>query len=168
MPELKGLRRALAGTGGRADERLSSIIRTVLTGSQSTPAPPDTPPTPRPAKPRRPSAAAKKAAAKASKADPLVYVTLWGQAAHLFFDCQNIRGFRHVLEPDPDVYQVKTSDLSCRGRRVCGTCKNNSSVAGENVRQALLRFHGAPFSASRWADEGWHRVPPRDPPVRRG
>lgn len=155
-PELKDLRRAVSGAGLPVDERMASIIRTVLDKSADpTVASPNGAQRPKPPQLKK---------SKSKKGDRPIFLTKWGQAVHLFYDCVNIRGFRELQEPDPDIYRVHANDPSCRGRKVCGTCTRHSHADGAKVKEALRRFHGLPFSEAKWRDESWHRVHPKEPP----
>jgi hypothetical protein len=161
-PELKDLRRGISGDGP-VTERVSSSIRTVL-GATAAPSPP----------PAR-GDGAKKMTPPPGKGRPVlkagdyaVFVTKWGQAAHLYSDCRSIDGFRKAHEARPAIYWVAASNPCCRGRRVCGTCSNSSSAQGVKVKAALKKFHGLPFTEDEWSDESWRRVHPPEPPHIRG
>lgn len=160
-PELKDLRRAISGDGP-VTERVSSSIRTVLRA----PARPSPPPERGHGANKKPPPGKGRPALKAG--DHAVFVTKWGQAAHLYSDCRSIDGFRKAHEPRPAIYWVAASNPCCVGRRVCGTCFNSSSTQGVKVKAALKKFHGRPFTEDEWSDEGWRRVHPPEPPHIRG
>lgn len=144
--------------------------RGVIT-SQSAPAtaapPPRTPSAPTPQRAKMPK---QKPSAKGPKPpDPkdqaMVYVTTWGNVVHLFHDCHSARGFRNANDRDPDLYRVPVQDPSCRGRRVCGTCRQVTFANAKKVDDQLRRFHGKPFDESEWKKQGWFRPKPSGKPI---
>lgn len=144
--ELKVLRKALSGTSV-SKTQAASLIRTVAeSGARAA----------SPAGGVRPRPAATDASIRRAAGDePLpattsVYVTTWGQVVHLHHDCPSARGFRHVGEPDPDLYKVEARDPSCKGRRVCGTCKNRASVLARRIEYLLKSLHGAFYTDAQW------------------
>lgn len=191
--ELRLLRRALAGNVDALTprERVASLVRTVagievgkppastkpakpgharrVITSSSAPAhsksaPPTTaPPTERKKKQKRSNVLQP----VAKVADGMVYVTTWGNVVHLFHDCHSTRGFRGTNEPDPDLYRVPVNDPSCRGRRVCGTCRNVTFANAKRVEEQLRRFHGKPFDEEEWQRQGWFRPKPSGKPIGR-
>ncbi len=102
---------------------------------------------------------------RAGEREATVFVTMWGNVAHLHHDCHSARGFRHAQEPDPLIYRVPVKDPSCRGRRVCGTCKRMDGRKGEKVEQELRRMHGAAFDERDWERHGWSRPKPQGQPI---
>jgi hypothetical protein len=96
-----------------------------------------------------------------------VFVTMWGNVVHLHHDCHSTRGFRKEREPDPLIYRVSVRDPSCRGRRVCGTCRQTGGSKGGEVDRQLRRLHGAAFDEKAWAKNGWSRPTPRGEAINR-
>lgn len=169
-PELKLLRLALQGTVPADRNRAASLIRLIAGGDQL-PAPAAPGRFGRPVRPTGSPPAAPRgrrpAGPPARKNDLPAYVTTWGNVVHLYWDCLNTRGFRHVTELDPDVYQVSPRDPCCRGRRVCGTCKEANSRTADRLALELFRFHGKPFDEAEWAKGGWYRPRPTGVPIKR-
>ena len=177
--ELRLLRRALAGNVDalKFRERVAALVRTVAgtnvveppapsKSSKSTPARKVITSSSAPAQsksaPTRsgPPTKRKKKSKKsngpnlAAKGQATVYVTTWGHVVHLFHDCHSVRGFRDTNEPDPDLYRVPVNDPSCRGRRVCGTCRNVTFANAKKIEEQLRRFHGKPFDEAEWQRRG--------------
>lgn len=191
--ELRLLRRALAGNVDALTprERVASLVRTVAGTEVTGPPPPTKSAKPAPArkvitsssapahsKSTAPAAAPSTKRKKTQKrsnvlhpvaklADGMVYVTTWGNVVHLFHDCHSTRGFRGTNEPDPDLYRVPVNDPSCRGRRVCGTCRNVTFANAKRVEEQLRRFHGKPFDEAEWQRQGWFRPKPSGKPFNR-
>lgn len=111
-----------------------------------------------------PPKAGKKSVGKVGN-DTTVFVTKWGNVVHLYANCHSARGFRKAAEKDPSIYRVPVKDPSCRGRRVCGTCKNASGFKAKSVDEVLRRLHGPAFDERRWEKEGWSRPVPSGPIV---
>lgn len=191
--ELRLLRRALAGNADALTrrERVASLVRTVAgaeVGEPPAPTRPETPvsarkvitssaaPThsksvaPAPAPPTKRKKKQKRSNSSqpaATGTGPMVYVTTWGNVVHLFHDCHSTRGFRGANEPDPDLYRVPVNDPSCRGRRVCGTCRNVTFANARKIEEQLRRFHGKPFDEAEWQRQGWFRPKPSGKPINR-
>lgn len=76
-------------------------------------------------------------------ADTNVFVTIWGNAVHMYADCSGMRGFRHVGEPDPIVDQARLRDPVCRDRRACRKCFDFwSASAIDGLDDLLEDLHG--------------------------
>ena len=180
--ELEMVRSALAGTVDPAEAaRVGMLIQTVAsrTGlANSKPAVTSAVETTRsrsrePTDRKRvrsstPTGAPAKAKAKKGKTggrEATVFVTMWGNVVHLHHDCHSARGFRHAEEPDPLIYRVPVKDPSCRGRRVCGTCKRIDGRKGGEVEPELRRMHGAAFDERAWERHGWSRPRPQGQPI---
>lgn len=185
--ELRLLRRALAGNVDALSprERVASLVRTVARTEPSEQRAPKKPEKSPPARdvitsrsaPARSKSSKRKKQQRSSVLQPvakvtdgMVYVTTWGSVVHLFHECHSIRGFRGTNEVDPDLYRVAISDPSCRGRRVCATCRNVTFANAKKVEEQLRRFHGKPFDEAEWQRRGWFRPKPSGKPLghRRG
>lgn len=179
--ELRLLRRALAGNVDAliSRERVASLVRTVAGGNVIEDGAPRKGTKMSATRGTIPSSSAPTAASTKRKKKPksttapqpavknhaMVYVTMWGNVVHLFRDCHSARGFRGTREPDPNIYRVPVQDPSCRGRRVCGTCRNVTFANAKKVEDQLRRFHGKAFDEAEWQRQGWSRPKPNGQPI---